>query len=139
VGQLFSFVRKQVNNYRLFCSVSSVYPRKSKGSTVDRSSNSNHPPTCVRLVNSVQAQAYGKISDSGADEYVDESSEMLRRVLWYKLTDVSEVLAASIIRISLMMEAVNISETSVNSYKMQHPRTVVDILKLTAEPEGSTP
>jgi hypothetical protein len=34
---------------------------------------------------------------------------MLHRVVWYKLTDVSEVLAAS-----LMMEAGSISETSVN-------------------------
>jgi hypothetical protein len=35
-------------------------------------------------------------------------------VVWYKLTDVSEVLAASI-NISLMMEAASTSETSKNS------------------------
>jgi hypothetical protein len=43
---------------------------------------------------------------------------MLRRVVWYKFTDVSVVLAASIIRamIALIMEAVSTSETSVNFY-----------------------
>jgi hypothetical protein len=44
------------------------------------------------------------------------SSGLLRRVVWYKFTDVSDVLAASIIRaiialIALVMEAVSISET----------------------------
>jgi hypothetical protein len=45
---------------------------------------------------------------------------MLRRVVWYKITDVSEVLAASIIRslIALMMEAVATCETSVNFSKL---------------------
>jgi hypothetical protein len=46
---------------------------------------------------------------------------MLRRVVWYKFTDVSEVIAASIMRamiafIALMMEAASTSETSVNFY-----------------------
>jgi hypothetical protein len=41
---------------------------------------------------------------------------MLRRVVWWKLTDVEEVLIASIIR-AMMMEAVGISETSVNFYE----------------------
>jgi hypothetical protein len=41
---------------------------------------------------------------------------MLRRVVWYKFTDISEVLAASIIR-AMMMEAASISETSVNFYQ----------------------
>jgi hypothetical protein len=41
---------------------------------------------------------------------------MLRCVVWYKFTDVSEVLIASIV-IALMMEAVNTSETSVNFYQ----------------------
>jgi kynureninase len=40
---------------------------------------------------------------------------MLRRVVWYKLTEVSEVLSVSII--ALMMEAVITSETSVNFYQ----------------------
>jgi hypothetical protein len=38
----------------------------------------------------------------------------LRRVVWWKSTDVSEVLAASFIR--AMMEAAGSSETSVNFY-----------------------
>jgi hypothetical protein len=43
---------------------------------------------------------------------------MLLRVFWYKFTDVSEVLAASIIRaITLVMEAAVTSETSVNFYQ----------------------
>jgi hypothetical protein len=41
---------------------------------------------------------------------------MVRRVVWQKFTYVSEVLTASIIR-SIMMEAVRISETSVNFYE----------------------
>jgi hypothetical protein len=41
---------------------------------------------------------------------------MSHRVVWYKFTEVSEVLAASII-IALMMEAVSASETSVNFYE----------------------
>jgi hypothetical protein len=41
----------------------------------------------------------------------------LRRVDWYKFTNVSEVLAASLTRaIALMMEAATTSETSVNVY-----------------------
>jgi hypothetical protein len=40
---------------------------------------------------------------------------LLRRVVWYKFTDVSEVLAASII--ALMMEAASTCETSVNVYQ----------------------
>jgi hypothetical protein len=43
---------------------------------------------------------------------------MLRRVIWYKFTDVLDVLTSSIIRaIALMMEAVHTSETSVSFYK----------------------
>jgi hypothetical protein len=43
---------------------------------------------------------------------------MLHRLFWYKLTDVSEVLTASIIKtIALMMEAVSTSETSVSFYQ----------------------
>jgi hypothetical protein len=46
------------------------------------------------------------------------SSGLLRRVVWYKFTGVSEVLLASIIRamIALMMAAVT-SETPVNFYQ----------------------
>jgi hypothetical protein len=40
---------------------------------------------------------------------------LLRRVVWEKFTDVSEVLAASIIR--AMTKAANICETSVNFYQ----------------------
>jgi hypothetical protein len=39
---------------------------------------------------------------------------MLCRVVWYKITDVSEVLTASIVIIALMIEAVSTSEMSVN-------------------------
>jgi archaellum component FlaF (FlaF/FlaG flagellin family) len=41
---------------------------------------------------------------------------MLRRVVWYKLIDISEVLAASniTVMIAIMMEAVSTSETSIN-------------------------
>jgi hypothetical protein len=44
---------------------------------------------------------------------------LLRRVVWYKFTDVSEVLAASIIRaiIALMMEVGTTSETLVRIYQ----------------------
>jgi hypothetical protein len=44
---------------------------------------------------------------------------MLRRVVWYKFTDVSEVLAASIIGniIALIMDAAMTSETSANFYQ----------------------
>jgi hypothetical protein len=43
---------------------------------------------------------------------------MLRRVVWQKFTDVSEVLTASIIRaIARTMEVVNTSETSVKFYQ----------------------
>jgi hypothetical protein len=41
----------------------------------------------------------------------------LRCVVWYTFTDVSEVLAASIIIISVMMKAASISETSVYFYQ----------------------
>jgi hypothetical protein len=55
----------------------------------------------------------------------DLSSGMLRRVVWWKFTDISEVLSASIFRaisiiralIALQMEAVSTSETSVNFYQ----------------------
>jgi hypothetical protein len=40
---------------------------------------------------------------------------MLRRVVWQKFNDVSEMLTASII--ALMMKAVNISEKSVDLYQ----------------------
>jgi hypothetical protein len=43
------------------------------------------------------------------------SSGMLRRVVWWKLTDLSEVLAAFVI--VRMMGAVSTSETSVNFYQ----------------------
>jgi hypothetical protein len=43
------------------------------------------------------------------------SSGLLRRVVWWKFTNVSEVLAACII--ALMMEAARISETLVNFYQ----------------------
>jgi hypothetical protein len=47
------------------------------------------------------------------------SSGMLRLVVWQKFTNVSEVLAASIIRaMSEMMETTSISETSVNFYEI---------------------
>jgi hypothetical protein len=61
-----------------------------------------------------------EISGLHADQYEDVlSSGMLLRTVSQKLTDVSEVLTASIIRtmiahIALMMEAVIISETSVS-------------------------
>jgi hypothetical protein len=43
---------------------------------------------------------------------------MLRSVDWYKLTDVSEVLTASVITaIALIMEAVDTPETCVNFYQ----------------------
>jgi hypothetical protein len=48
------------------------------------------------------------------------SSGLLCCAICYKLTNVSEVLTSSIIRayiIALMMEAVNISDTSVNFYE----------------------
>jgi hypothetical protein len=42
---------------------------------------------------------FGEISGSHGGLYEDESSGMLRCVVWYKFTDVSEVLTASIIRV----------------------------------------
>jgi hypothetical protein len=45
----------------------------------------------------------------------DDSSELLRRVVSWKFTNVSEVLAASII--ALVMEAARTSETLVNVYQ----------------------
>jgi hypothetical protein len=41
---------------------------------------------------------------------------MLRRVVWYKFTDVSEVLIASII-IAMMIEAASTSEMLLNLYQ----------------------
>jgi hypothetical protein len=41
---------------------------------------------------------------------------MLSNVVWYKFPDVSEVPAASIWAITLMMEAASTSDTSVNFY-----------------------
>jgi hypothetical protein len=38
-----------------------------------------------------------EISGSHGGEYEHDSSGMLRRVIWYKFTDVSEVLAASVV------------------------------------------
>jgi hypothetical protein len=51
------------------------------------------------------------------------SSVLLRRVVWKKFTDVSEVLAAFIIRamramITLMMEAASTSEMLINVYQI---------------------
>jgi hypothetical protein len=43
---------------------------------------------------------------------------LLRRVVWYKFTDVAEVLAASIMRAILITEAASISKTSVNFYQI---------------------
>jgi hypothetical protein len=47
---------------------------------------------------------------------VKTSSGMLRHAVWYKFTDVSQVLADSIIKAmtDLMMEEASTSETSVN-------------------------
>jgi hypothetical protein len=43
---------------------------------------------------------------------------LLRRAVWWKFTNISEVLDASIIgKIALMMEAASTSETSVNFYR----------------------
>jgi hypothetical protein len=57
------------------------------------------------------------------------SSGLLRRVVWYKLADVSEVLTAPIIRaITMLMEAVWSSETSVN-YQTTRRNIPEDILK----------
>jgi hypothetical protein len=41
---------------------------------------------------------------------------MLRHVVWYKFTDVSEVLAGSL-QIAVMMEAASTSETPGNFYQ----------------------
>jgi hypothetical protein len=49
---------------------------------------------------------------------------MLRRVLWYKLTDVSEVHIGPVIR--AMMEAACTSETSVNFYQTTRHNTPDD-------------
>jgi hypothetical protein len=49
---------------------------------------------------------------------------MLRRVVWQKYTDVSEVLAASIIR--PIMEAAGTSKTSVNFYQSTRSNNPVD-------------
>jgi hypothetical protein len=50
-----------------------------------------------------------------------------------KVYDVSEVLAASIIK--AMMEAVSTSEKSVNFYQTQHPRRRSSSYSLPSEPE----
>jgi hypothetical protein len=42
---------------------------------------------------------------------------MLRLLVWYKLTDVSDAFSASIVTIAVTLEAVNTSETSVNFYQ----------------------
>jgi hypothetical protein len=42
---------------------------------------------------------------------------LLRRIVWYKFTDVSEMPAAS----ALMMEAANTSEMSSNLYTLNNP------------------
>jgi hypothetical protein len=57
-----------------------------------------------------------EILGSYGDEYEDG---LLRRVVWYIKTDVSEVLTVSFIRAmsTLMMRAVSTSETSVNIYE----------------------
>jgi hypothetical protein len=55
---------------------------------------------------------------------------MLRRVVWYKLTDVPEVLAASIIS-ALMMGAESISETPADFYQTTRrniPEVIIFIL-----------
>jgi hypothetical protein len=52
------------------------------------------------------------------------SSELLRRVVWYKFTDISEVLASFIIR--AMMEAASTSETSVNFYQTARRKNPVN-------------
>jgi hypothetical protein len=55
------------------------------------------------------------------------SSGMLRRVVWLKLTDVSEVLT---VFIKAMMESVNTSETAVNArlQGVTSSKTVIFIL-----------
>jgi hypothetical protein len=45
---------------------------------------------------------------------------MLRRVVWYKFTDVSEVLVACIV-CAMTMEAVSTSEKSANFYQTTRP------------------
>jgi hypothetical protein len=50
---------------------------------------------------------------------------MLRCVVSCKLTDVSEMLTATIIRAVFMMEAVSISKTSVNVYETT-PRNILE-------------
>jgi hypothetical protein len=55
-----------------------------------------------------------EISGSHGGECEDDCSGILHRVVWYKFTSVSEVLAATIIR---AMEAAGFSETSVNIYQ----------------------
>jgi hypothetical protein len=68
----------------------------------------------------VQPKFFSKISDFHGGEYEDDSLfGILQLVVSYKLTDVSEVLTAAIIRAMsvLMMEAVSTSETKVNFYE----------------------
>jgi hypothetical protein len=51
---------------------------------------------------------------------------MLRHVVWQKLTDVSEVLTASIIIIALTIDAVSTSKTSANLYETTRRNTTKD-------------
>jgi hypothetical protein len=64
------------------------------------------------------------------------SSGLWHRIVWHKFTDVSEVSTASIIRmiIALMMEAENISETSVKFYQTTRRNNPDDLPR---EPEIS--
>jgi hypothetical protein len=71
-----------------------------------------------------------EILGSHGGEY--ESSEMLLCVVSYKLTDVSDIRTASIIRafiIALMMEAVSTSETSLNIYQTTRSNISEDSLR----------
>jgi hypothetical protein len=52
---------------------------------------------------------------------------MLRSVVSYKLTDVSELLRTTASIIALMMEAVSTSETSVNFYETKRRNIPEDI------------
>jgi hypothetical protein len=69
----------------------------------------------------------------GHDFTEDDSSWMLRRAVWHELTDVSEVLTASIMRAmiimmitALMMEAVSTSETSTSFYQTARRNSAED-------------
>jgi hypothetical protein len=61
-----------------------------------------------------------EISGSHSTKYEDGClTRLLHHVVWQKLTDISEVLAASIIRMvtALMMDVASTSETLVNFYQ----------------------